>query len=43
MSGEKATEFIRVAPSTKKKLTKLGKKNDSYDDIIRRLLDAQKC
>ncbi len=41
MFKEKATEFIRLRPSTKKKLTSIGNKNDSYDDIIKRLLDEK--
>jgi len=37
MSDEKTT--IQVTVKTKARLTKLGLKGDTYDDIIRRLLD----
>ena len=30
---------IRVSRETKEKLVNIGKKNDSYDDIIRRLIE----
>lgn len=34
-----ATKGIRVRVSTKKKLDELGKKGDTYDGIIRRLIE----
>ncbi len=36
---EKNTTVIRLGVSTKERLDNLGKKNDSYDDIIKKLLD----
>lgn len=30
---------VKVSPETKKRLDLIGCKNDSYDDIIKRLLD----
>jgi len=36
------TTLIRVTVSTKKALDDLGKKTDSYDDIIRRLVLRKK-
>jgi len=33
------TELIRIKKSVKDKLDKLGKKGDSYNDIIERLLN----
>jgi len=38
MENETATEFVRLRPSTKKRLDEIGTKNESYDDIIVRLL-----
>ena len=32
-------QLIKIYPETKQRLDSIGKKNDSYDDIIRRLLD----
>lgn len=32
---------IRVSIDTRQRLNGLGNKNDSYDDIIKRLLDLQ--
>jgi predicted CopG family antitoxin len=32
---------IRVSIDTRKRLNELGNKNDSYDDIIKRLLELQ--
>jgi predicted DNA-binding protein len=32
---------IRVSTETRKRLNELGNKNDSYDDIIKRLLELQ--
>jgi hypothetical protein len=34
------TTLIRVTISTKKKLDDLGKKTDSYNDIIKRMMDG---
>jgi len=31
--------YIRISKETKKKLLQIGKKGDTYDDIIRYLLD----
>jgi len=42
MNKEKATEMIAITPSTKKRLEKLGKFKDTYDSIIRKLLDKYK-
>jgi ribosomal protein S3 len=39
---EDSTTLIRVYISTKKALDILGKKNDSYDDIIKKLLKKRK-
>ena len=33
------TTTIRVKRNTKKRLEEIGKKNDSFDDIINKLLD----
>jgi len=33
------TALIRVTISTKKRLDDLGKKTDSYDNIIKRMMD----
>jgi len=33
---------IQVSVETKKKLDKLGKKGDTYDNIIKKLLDKNK-
>lgn len=33
-----ATELIRISSNTKKTLDALGKKNETYDDIIIKLL-----
>ena len=33
------TALIRVTISTQKRLDDLGKKTDSYDDIIKRMID----
>ncbi len=35
----KETALIRVTISTKKRLDDLGKKTDSYNDIIKRMID----
>jgi hypothetical protein len=35
----KNTTLIRLEVSTKDRLDDLGKKNDSYDDVIKKLLD----
>jgi predicted CopG family antitoxin len=37
-----ATEFIRISKETKNTLDKLGNKNDTYNDIIERLLKKRK-
>lgn len=37
MAEEKTT--IQISLDTKSRLDKLGFKNDSYDDVIKRLLD----
>jgi len=34
-----ATELIKVSPDTKEKLKKLGSFGDSYDAVVRRLLE----
>jgi len=39
MTGEKTS--IQISRETKKRLDALGMKKDTYDDIIRRLLDQQ--
>jgi hypothetical protein len=36
-----ATEFIRISKETKNLLDNLGKKNDSYNDIIKKLLKKE--
>jgi predicted DNA-binding protein len=33
------TTTVRINPETKKRLDSLGAKNDTYEDIISRLLD----
>lgn len=33
---------IQVSPETRAMLADIGKKNESYDDIIKRLLDGRK-
>ena len=38
----KNTTVIRLLVSTKDRLDSLGKKNESYDDIIQKLLDQRK-
>jgi len=38
---ERATTTIRVRPSTARKLLKLGRKGESYDRIIRRLIQKE--
>jgi hypothetical protein len=35
----KNTTVIRLEVSTKERLDTFGKKNDSYDDVIKKLLD----
>jgi predicted CopG family antitoxin len=35
-------KLIKIKDDTYEELTKLGKKNDTYDDIIRDLLRRQK-
>ena len=37
--ANKSTVTIRVKVETKKRLDEIGKKGDTYDDIIRRLLE----
>lgn len=37
----KAKTSIQISVETKDRLIKLGKKSETYDDIIRRLLDQQ--
>ena len=37
MANEKP--LIQVSPESKDKLDKIGNKGDTYDDIIKRLLD----
>lgn len=37
---EKKTS-IQISVDTKERLVKLGRKDETYDDIIRRLLDQQ--
>ena len=39
MKGKRTS--IQVTIETKERLVKLGKKDETYDDIIRRLLDQQ--
>ena len=34
------TKLIKVKDDTYERLTKLGQKSDTYDDIIRKLLDS---
>lgn len=36
---EKATELIRISPTVKKKLNRIGMKTDSYNDIVKRALE----
>jgi len=38
---ERANTTIRVRPSTARKLLKLGRKGESYDRIIRRLIQKE--
>jgi len=35
-------KMVRINDDTHEALTKLGSKNESYNDIIRRLIDAYK-
>lgn len=39
MTGEKTS--IQISRETKERLVKLGKKGETYDAIIRRLLDQR--
>ena len=38
---ERASTTIRVRPSTARKLSKLGRRGESYDHIIRRLIQRE--
>jgi len=38
---ETATESVRLRPSTKVRVEKLGRKGDTFDDIITKLLDKK--
>jgi predicted transcriptional regulator len=39
---ESETTTIRVTPETKSQLDSIGHKGDTYEDIIKRLLDQYK-
>jgi len=42
MPFKKGVTTIQIAPSTREKLKDLGKKGDTYDEIIIRLLKKSK-